>query len=156
LSLERDLGASRRLPIEAGIVTRTLLLLFVAAILQGGAPAMRSLDKGGQSNIDDARQAVARTQADWAALWRQHASDRPMPKVDFSKEIVVGVFMGSRPTAGFAIEIVGTREEQGALVVQYKEARPARGLVTAQIITSAYHIAALPKRAGEVKFEPVP
>ena len=79
-----------------------------------------------------------------------------MPKVDFSKEIVVGVFMGSRPTAGFAIEIVGTREEQGALVVQYKEARPARGLVTAQIITSAYHIAALPKRAGEVKFEPVP
>jgi hypothetical protein len=67
--------------------------------------------------------------------------------------MVVGVFMGTRPTAGFAIEIVGTREEGGALVVQYREARPARGLITAQVITSAYHIVALPSRAGEIRFE---
>lgn len=137
------------------MATRALMLVLIAAIVQGTAPSMRSLDKGDQSNIDDARQAVARTQADWDTLWRQHSPDRAAPNVDFSKEMVVAVFMGSRPTAGFAIAIVGTREEKGALVVQYKEGRPARGLVTAQVITSAYHIAALPRHAGDVKFEPV-
>ena len=69
--------------------------------------------------------------------------------------MVVGVFLGSRPTAGFGITIVGTREDQGELVVQYRETRPARGLITAQVITSAFHIVALPTRAGQVKFERV-
>ena len=131
------------------------MLLVIAAIVQGTTPSMRSLDKGDQSNIDDARQAVARTEAEWDTLWRQHSPGHAAPRIDFSKEMVVGVFMGSRPTAGFAIEIVGTRVDKGTLVVQYKEARPARGLVTAQVITSAYHIAALPRHAGEVTFEPV-
>lgn len=130
-------------------------MLLVAVTLQGGTPAIRSLDRGDQSNIDDARQAVARTEAEFTALWRQHAPDRPAPTVDFPREIVVGVFLGSRPTAGFAVSIVGTREEKGALVVQYRETRPARGLVTAQVITSAYHIVAIPARQGDVKFESV-
>lgn len=131
-----------------------LLGIFLAAAFQSGTP-VRTLDKGDQSNMDDARQAVARTAAEWMALWRQHAPDRPAPNVDFAREMVVGVFIGSRPTAGFAVEIIGTRTEGGTLVVQYRETRPARGLVTAQVITSAYHIAALPRHAGEVKFERV-
>ena len=133
-------------------MTRIVIALIVAVALQGGPP-LRALDKGDQSNMDDARQAVVRTAAEWNALWRQHAPDRPQPKVDFAREMVVGVFMGSRPTAGFAVEISGTRDEGGLLVVQYRETRPARGLVSAQVITSAYHIVALPTRSGDVKFE---
>ena len=133
-------------------MTRIVIALIVAVALQGGPP-LRALDKGDQSNMDDARQAVVRTAAEWNALWRQHAPDRPQPKVDFAREMVVGVFMGSRPTACFAVEISGTRDEGGLLVVQYRETRPARGLVSAQVITSAYHIVALPMRSGDVKFE---
>ena len=135
-------------------MTRILIALIVAAALQGGPP-LRALDKGDQSNMDDVRQAVVRTAAAWNTLWRQHAPDRPQPKVDFSREMVVGVFMGSRPTAGFAVEIIGMRDEGGMLVVEYRETRPARGLVSAQVITSAYHIVALPTRAGDVTFERV-
>ena len=131
-----------------------LAMLALGATLQSSA-SLRPLDKGDQSNMDDARQAVARTAAEWNALWRQHSPDRPQPKVDFTREMVVGVFMGSRPTAGFAVEMIGTREESGALVVQYRETRPARGMVSAQVITSAYHIVAMPARAGDVKFERV-
>lgn len=132
----------------------TILVTLVLATLmqQSGAP-LRQLDKGDQSNVDDARQTVARTADEYNTLWRLHAPDRPQPKVDFPKEMVVGVFMGSRPTAGYAIEIVGSRAEAGALVVQYRETRPARGLVTAQVITSAYHIVAMPSRPGAVRFE---
>jgi len=130
------------------------IALAVATALQGGSP-LRMLDKGDQSNMDEARQVVARTAAEWNMLWRQHAPDRPQPKVDLSHEMVAGVFIGSRPTAGFAVEIIGTRDEGSSLVVQYRETRPARGLVTAQVITSAYHIVALPSRPGDVKFERV-
>ena len=129
-----------------------IALVLVATMQQGGA-SFRVLEKGDQSNMDDARQAVARTADEYNALWRLHSPDRPQPKVDFPKEMVVGVFMGSRPTAGFAIEIVGSREEAGALVVQYRETRPARGLITAQVITSAYHIVAMPARTGATRFE---
>jgi hypothetical protein len=136
-------------------VTAVLLALLVAAALQGGPPVRVTLDKGDQSNMDDARQAVARSEAEWNLLWRQHSPDRPQPKVDFAREMVVGVFMGTRPTAGYAVEIVGTREEGGSLIVQYRETRPARGMVAAQVITSAYHIIALPSRPGAVTFERV-
>jgi hypothetical protein len=134
-------------------VTMSIITMIFAAALQGTQPAIRTLDRGDQSNVDDARQTVARTAAEFDRLWQLHAPDRQQPRVDFSKEMVAGVFLGSRPTAGFGITIVGTREESAALVVQYRETRPARGLITAQVITSAYHIVALPTRAGDVKFE---
>jgi protease stability complex PrcB-like protein len=134
-------------------MTFVMTLVFAAMTMQQSGTPLRQLDKGDQSNVDDARQAVARTADEYNTLWRLHTPDRPQPKVDFAKEMVVGVFMGSRPTAGFAIEIVGTREEGGALVVQYRETRPARGMITAQVITSAYHIVAMPSRPGAVRFE---
>lgn len=130
-----------------------LMTILLAAVMQQGGASFRLLDKGDQSNMDDARQVVARTADEYNTLWRLHAPDRPQPKVDLSKEMIVGVFMGSRPTAGFAVEVVGSREEAGALVVQYRETRPARGLITAQVITSAYHIVAMPARTGTIRFE---
>jgi hypothetical protein len=78
--------------------------------------------------------------------------------VDFAKELVVGVFMGSRPSAGFSVEIVGTRVDGSVLVVQYRETRPPADALVAQVLTMPYHIAAVPKRAGvtDVRFEKIP
>jgi hypothetical protein len=122
---------------------------------QRGATTVRTIDKGTQSNVDEARQVVARTEAEWQALWKRHEYDRPAPKIDFSKEMVVGVFLGSRPTAGFAVEIVGADVRDGALVVSYREAKPAADAMTAQVLTSPYTFAVVEKRAGDVKFQKV-
>jgi hypothetical protein len=130
-------------------------MLVAAVLLQADAP-LRVLDKGDQSNVDEARQVVVRTAAGWTALWRQHAPDRPRPAVDFARDMVAGVFLGSRPSAGFAIDVVSAREEHGNLVVRYRESSPGPGAVAAQVITSAYCIVALPRRDGEVRFERVP
>jgi hypothetical protein len=129
----------------------TLIVLTMSALLQT-SPYPRELDKGDQSNMDDGLQTVARTAAEWNALWRRHAPDRPQPKVDFGREMVAAVFMGSRPSAGFSINIVGTKDEAGGLVVEYRETQPARGTLSAQVITSAYAIVALPRRDGAVRF----
>jgi hypothetical protein len=138
----------------------TFMLALIATFLttlQAPAP-VRSIDKGLDSQLDAARQATVRTAAEWEALWRLHGGERTRPAVDFGKEMVVGVFMGSRPTAGFSVEIVGTRVDGPALVVQYRETRPAADALVAQVLTMPYHIAAVPRRAGvtDVRFEKIP
>jgi hypothetical protein len=116
----------------------------------------RTIEKGDQSNIDTAKQVVVRTEAEWTQLWRQHAPDRPQPPIDFSKETVIGLFMGSRPNAGFSTAVVSAMEGGGALVIRYTETRPPRDAITAQILTFPYHLAAIPKAAAtNVKFEKV-
>jgi len=121
------------------------------------APYMpRTIEKGDQSNVEDAKRVLVRTDAEWSKLWQQHSPDRPKPAVDFSKEMVVGVFMGSRPNAGFSTAVVSATEGGGALIVRYSETRPPRDAITAQVITFPFHIAAIPKAtATNVKFEKV-
>jgi hypothetical protein len=125
-------------------------------LLEGGTSA-RTLVKGDQSNIDDAKQVLVRTDAEWARLWQQHAPDQPRPRVDFAKEMVVGVFMGSRPNAGFSTVIVSaTATPSGTLLVRYTEKVPAVGTVSAQILTFPFHLVAIPKAdVKDVKFEKV-
>jgi hypothetical protein len=132
-----------------------MIWLAVLATLLQTAPMFRTIDKGDQSLFDDGRQMVVRTTAEWSALWREHAGERPQPPIDLSKEMIVGVFLGSRPTAGFTIEIVGIEDVDGGLRVRYREARPPAGGLTAQVLTSPYHLVAIPRRAGEVRFERV-
>jgi hypothetical protein len=130
-----------------------MLTLLVVAMTQAVVPVARSIDKGAMSEVSTARQVEVSNRDAWAALWREHAPNRPLPEVDFSREIVVGVFLGTRPTAGFAVEIVGYREDEGRLVVQYRETAPSRGAITAQMLTSPYHLVAVPKRTGAITFE---
>ncbi len=132
-----------------------MLAVIVALALQTSSPAFRIIDKGAQSGVDDAQQVVVRTADEWAKVWQHHGLDRPRPKVDFAREIVVGVFMGSRPTAGFDVEIVGVASEGGVTIVRYREKMPSRDAITAQVITSPYVLAAIPKTSGEVRFEKV-
>ena len=112
-----------------------LTLTLAAALLQGApgapkpsipmlttVPAMKTIDKGDHSNMDDAKQVAVKTAAAWKQLWQQHSPDRPLPAVDFTKEMVVGVFTGSRPTAGYSVEIVSAIEASGTLVVSDREA----------------------------------
>jgi PrcB C-terminal len=120
------------------------------------APSTRTIEKGDQSNIDDAKQVLVRTDAEWAKLWQQHAGDRPRPSVDFSKEMVVGVFMGSRPNAGFSTSVISATAGNGALIVRYTETMPGKGMVSAQVLTFPFHLVAIPKAAvSDVKFEKV-
>jgi hypothetical protein len=114
----------------------------------------RTIEKGDQSNIEDAKQVLVRTDAEWTALWQQHAPDRPKPKVDFSREMVVGIFMGSRPNAGFSTAVTVTTAGNGVLIVKYTETRPGRDAMTAQVLTFPYHLVAIPKSdVKDVKFE---
>jgi hypothetical protein len=129
--------------------------VLLSVLLQAAVPPLRSVEKGAESLVEVQRQATVRNATEWTSLWHAHAGDRPEPAIDFSREMVVGVFMGSRPTAGFGIEIVGYRDSGEGVVVQYRETVPDRGTLTAQILVSPYHFVAIPRQAGVVTFEKV-
>jgi hypothetical protein len=132
------------------------LLMIVAGVMSAQDSPPRTIEKGGQSRIDEARQVLVKTDAEWAALWQQHAANRPRPAVDFSKEMVVGLFMGSRPTPGFSTAVISATAGNGVLVVRYSETFPARGRVAAQVLTFPYHLVAIPRATvTDVKFEKV-
>jgi hypothetical protein len=118
-------------------------------------PPLRTIDAGAMSRIEDPRFVTVHDQATWSALWRTHAPDKALPTVDWSKEMVAGVFLGTRMTAGYRVNIVGYREEGARVVAGYREVVPARDAISAQVLTSPYAIAALPRRAGDVVFEKV-
>jgi hypothetical protein len=132
---------------------RSVALLVAAMLVQGAPVAFQTIDKGTQSGVQSAREAIIRDAPEWAALWQEHAPARPRPEVNFAHEMIVGVFLGRRSTAGYAVEIVGIEQTADGLVVHYRETSPARGAVTAQVLTSPYHLVAVPTTDGAVSFE---
>lgn len=129
-------------------------MLLLAVVVQAGpAPSPIATVARGDSGIEDAREAVARTAEEWAKLWPEHAGNKPAPRIDFATRMVVAVFLGTRPSAGYAVEITGTRADGAGLVVQWAERRPERGMVAAQILTSPAHIVSVPRVAGPIRFE---
>ncbi len=134
-----------------------LLGLVLAFAMQTGPSksAIATIVTDSMSEVDMPKQVAARTPAEWAALWRQHAGDTPLPKVDLASRTVVAVFLGTRSSAGYAVEITGTRHDKGGLIVEWRERRPEPGSISAQVLTSPAHIATIPKFAGEIRFEKV-
>ena len=116
-------------------------------------PPFQTVDQGLMSGFEEPRQAVVRTDEDWQALWRTHAPNRPVPPIDFSKQTVVAVFLGSRMTAGYSVSIDRIEAHEGGVRVVYEERRPAAGDMTAQVVTSPFHIVATAAFAGPASFE---
>ena len=123
-----------------------LAIVLATAAFQGGGVEIIATDT--MSNVDEPGQGVAFTQAEWAALWRKHAGDKPLPKVDLTTRNVVAIFLGSRPTAGYEMEILGTTREGETITVEWAEVRPKERLLLAQVLTSPALIASIPKAAG--------
>ncbi len=111
--------------------------------------------QGPMSNIEQPRQVVVRAAAEWQALWKEHDAQSAVPSVDFAQSIVVAVFLGTRPSAGFAVEITAVKGDGSRAVVEYRERRPARDAITAQVITSPFHIVRLARGSGTIEFRRV-
>jgi len=138
---------------------RTLVLflvVFSVASMSAQTPSFTNIAKGDASGQQTAKQVTVRTAAEWAALWKDHAPTEKMPAVDFTKDMVVGIFLGSKPSAGHEVEIVAVRTEQKDLIVEYVQKQPGRGTMAAQLLTEPFHLVAVPKHAGTVRFMHVP
>jgi uncharacterized membrane protein len=117
--------------------------------------AVETIAHGNSSRIAQPRRVLARTAEEWRALWAAHSGPdaaAPEPHVDFDTRMVAGVFAGERPTSGFDVRITGTHRDGSALVVSVEEQRPPDGAMTAQMITSPFHLVSLPRYDGRILF----
>ncbi len=129
-----------------------MLVFVLLAFLQAAAP-LQTIAKGPMSGVDVARHVVLRTPAELTMLWQTHAPGRALPSVDFAKQMVVGVFLGTRPTGGYGVEIVRATMMGGGLRVEFVETAPRPDAITAQVLTAPYHLVAVPRTDGDVQFQ---
>jgi hypothetical protein len=124
----------------------------VVAVLLQVAVAFTTLARGTDSQVSTPREVVVRSADEWQALWKDHSA-APVPVVDFSRFMVVGIFLGTRPTAGYATDVVRVRSEGTVTIVEYREQQPARGAITAQVLTAPFHLVRIPRVAGTIEFK---
>lgn len=108
--------------------------------------------RGAQSSIDSYREVVARTPEEFAALWSAAGLTGAPPNVNFTTTMLVGVFLGSRPTAGYGVDIVAVERAGDVLDVQYREQAPAPDTMRAQVLTFPFHVVGVPRHEGAVRF----
>ena len=129
----------------------SLLAVFLAGNALAPVP-FTTISQSDNSGVEEARQVVVRTPEAWRALWKEHAPGQPMPAVDFTQSMLVGVFLGSRNTAGYRVTITGIDSAGSGAAVTYREERPGKGDMLAQVITFPHHLVRVERIAGEVTF----
>ena len=127
-----------------GAISAVLLMLQATV-------AFTTVARGAVSQITEPREVVVRTADEWRALWKAHGDAR-QPTLDFSKSTVIGVFLGTRMTAGFEVDIVSIRPQGATTVVEYRERRPDPDAFLAQGLTAPFHLVSIPRRDGAVEF----
>jgi hypothetical protein len=110
-----------------------------------------TIAQGAASQIEEPRTVAVRTAAEWQALLREHGGGR-MADVDFARSTVLAVFLGSRPTAGYTVDITRIEKEEDALVVTWRERAPNPGDLVAQMLTSPFVIVRTDAHPGPVRF----
>ena len=98
-------------------MTVPIILLGLITMALPAAGEVTTIARGNLSAIERSRQVAVQQDADWHGLWRQHAPDQDPPRVDFATRTVIAVFLGSRNTAGYDVEITRVdRTPDGAIV----------------------------------------
>ncbi len=123
----------------------------------GGSVPFAAFDSGGYSGVTTARTVVCRTDAEFAALWSQHVGTvspaPPRPAVDFTRDMVVAVFLGHRPSPAHSVALERVTRTDADLTVRYVDARVTSGTcVFPAVVVQPYVMATVPQSAGAVTF----
>jgi hypothetical protein len=133
-----------------------LSLILIAGVNAAEPIKIRSLSHGNFSGIQTQSEIVVTNAAQWAEVWNKHSAQRTPkedpPAVDFDKETVLFVALGSKPTGGHKVEIAEVRQagDKTEVLVNIR-ARPSGGF-SIQALTAPYHVVAIPKVKGPVTF----
>jgi len=120
--------------------------------------------RGVQCAVTQPRQAVFRHVDTWERFWKQGLAPfspkfAKVPAIDFSKDMVVGVFMGEKTDPHYEIEIQSVRIEQRddtpTLVIHYRNIAKMSGVFTPPFAIQPFHLKRVPAFQGLMVFEEV-
>ncbi len=127
--------------------------LTITTALPLGDVEFETIARGVGSGMRTPRQAVARTQAEWDALWREHVGRGlptggrvpPAPAIDFDTHVVIADFMGTRNTGGYATTINAIQRSSRGYIVDVLHRSPGPGEIVTMAITWPFHMVKAPK-----------
>jgi len=132
-----------------GIIVVLLALLAGCVSPTEPGVAFRQVRPAGLLTQDFACQARLRVVSDageFNALTAGIQFSEP-PAVDFTREMAVLLSLGSRPTAGFDLDVRGVRKHGSELVIDAVEI-PLGACVTLPVVTCPWTIVVVPKASG--------
>ena len=94
---------------------------------------------------------VARTEVEWNFMWKLLGSE---PEYTLEPGwFAVGIFLGQRPTSGYAVRIVSSQDEAGEHVIRYQETAPSPGAMVLGVLTSPFLIHTFPDPGIPIRVE---
>jgi hypothetical protein len=107
--------------------------------------AFAVLDVSSVSGVQTAQNLVIKDSAAWGALWATHTGSMTpapvIPGVDFSKKMVIAVFLGQRANGCYDIDDLSVWRSAGKINVAHRDHVPgATSVCSMGIITPAYLI----------------
>ena len=118
----------------------------------------QTIDKGETSGHENSVYYVIENESAWTVIWNQHQSYRmtppPQPKIDFSKNIVIAVFMGwCHGLGNHEIEVKEILNTPQCVIVKVEKTHFTGGYWPAA--SQPYHIVKMERIGKEITFETV-
>jgi hypothetical protein len=118
--------------------------------------------RGVQCGVTQARFAIFRHADKWISFWQRGLAPyspklAQIPKINFDKDMVVGIFMGEKPYPHYEIEIrsirIENRPAEGrVLAVRYRDIKKMMGVFVPPFAVQPFHLKKVPAFEGEVVF----
>lgn len=139
----------------ADVVQRLQAMAAGTGNTTGSSVSFESLSTVNSRRMSAGTEVVQSTAA-WDTLWSAHnGSSDEQPEVDFSRQSVLAVFAGEKPTGGYSIRITGIQQQGSSLVVSYSETSPGPDAMVTQVITSPAHLVRIDLSQQQGDFETV-
>ncbi len=148
--------------------TKILLPLFFLSMVFMGCPntnnlkpltPIASIPTGGLQ-YNEPGGMVFRDASSWQSFWKNYCmvvddkgNKTAAPDVDFSSQMLIGVFSGRKPTAGYSIAIEKILEGTKSIQVEYSEKQPSPESMVAMVITYPCQIVSVPRSDKTVEFK---
>lgn len=117
---------------------------------------LTTLARGIHTPIRGERAFVLRDADEWDELWREHASAQlptaAVPTVDFEKQMVIGVVLGTCPTGGYGVEIRRVERTNSGLRAAVHRTTPPEGSARTMVLSKPFHFVALERSSAPVDF----
>jgi hypothetical protein len=117
------------------------------------------------SGISDRLRMVIRDREAWLDVWKRIHSPGPthgpsstvppLPEIDFSREMLIVVTSGARPTGGYGIIVDAAYERHDQFEIVVRTISPGKGCFVTQAVTQPVDIVRLPKTERSVVFREI-
>ncbi|MGC8940382.1 MAG: protease complex subunit PrcB family protein [Candidatus Bathyarchaeia archaeon] len=136
------------------VVLTFLILQYFGVTSIGFRLNFQTIRKGPWGS-EEAGYHIIQNAEDWAKICKKvFPPDVAPPEINFSNTTVIAVFMGEKPTAGFAIEVKEITDTFFRVVVKVAWIQYV-GKGVAQVFTSPFHVIKVEKINKPVTFQTV-